>query len=217
MTTQREEGLVNDILSRGDLTAEEMEGELQKKDLCFTSSYDRPLTVLFLVLIILWLLPAVARWTGWGVLSFFARLPRVDFPVAVIVVAGAFVVAAVCLEAKVSSMRHKRGGLQDVHETMIIVREGPYRVVRHPGYLAEITYFALIPVLLSRWVPYTILAAIASAGMIAGIVYLITTEDRFNQRKWGVEYRRYMRKVPAINFLKGLKKLRDSSAPRTSE
>jgi len=205
---QEGEGLTEAILSKGDLTAEEMKEELQEKDVCFTSLYDRPFTAFFLALVILWLLPGIATWTGWGFLGFFARLPRANFPLAMMVVGVALVIAAVCLEVKVSSMRQKQGGCQDVHETVVIVGEGPYGVVRHPGYLAEITYFALIPILLSRWVPYTPFAAIASAAMIAGIAYLIKAEDSFNLRKWGEEYRRYMEEVPAINFVKGLKKLK---------
>ena len=208
MPEKDQEGRVKEILSKGDLTAEEMKEELQEKDVCFTSSYDRPFTALFLALVILWLLPAVATWTGWGFLGFFARLPRVDFPMGVIVIGAVLFVAAVSLEVRICALRQRRGGCQDVHETVVIVREGPYRVVRHPGYLAEVVYFTLIPILLSRWVPYTPLAALASAAMIAGIAYLIRTEDSFNLRKWGEEYRRYMEEVPAINFVKGLKRLK---------
>jgi protein-S-isoprenylcysteine O-methyltransferase Ste14 len=131
-------------------------------------------------------------------------LPRVDFPVAVIVIGAVLFIAAVSLEAKVVSMRQKWGGCQDAHETVVIVREGPYRVIRHPGYLSEMVYFSVLPIILSRWVSFTILAAICMVIAIASCAYLIRVEDSFNLRKWGQEYRQYMNEVPAINFVKGL-------------
>jgi len=199
------EGLVKGILGEGDLATQEIKEELWRKNVSFVRSYDRAFSGLFLVLVVLWLLPAIGRWTGWGFLGFFARLPRVDFPITVIVIGAVLFVAAVSLEARVVSMRLKRGGCQDAHETVVIVREGPYRVIRHPGYLAEMVYFSVLPIVLSKWVPFTILAAICMVVAIASCTYLIRVEDSFNLRKWGEQYRQYMKEVSAINFVKGLK------------
>ena len=79
-----EEGLVREILSDGTLCTEEIKRELKKNDICFVQSYDRTLSGLFVLLAALWLLPAIARWTGWGFLRFFVEFPRVDFPIGVI-------------------------------------------------------------------------------------------------------------------------------------
>ena len=98
-----------------------------------------------------------------------------------------------------------------MHETVVIIREGPYRVIRHPGYLAEMIYFGLLPIVLSKWMPFTVLAAISMAIAIASCAYLIRAEDSFNLRKWGEEYRQYMEEVPAINFVKGLRRLREET------
>jgi protein-S-isoprenylcysteine O-methyltransferase Ste14 len=201
-----EDGLVREILSDGPLSPEAIKRELKEKDICFVQSYDRTLSGLFVLLAAVWLLPAIARWTGWGFLRFFAVLPIVDFPLGVILGAALLFVAAVALEAKLVSMRQKQGGCQDAHETVVIVRNGPYAVVRHPGYLAEIVYFTVLPIMLSAWVPFTILAAICIAVAVALCVYLIRVEDRFNLKKWGKEYRQYMADVPAVNFVKGLSK-----------
>jgi protein-S-isoprenylcysteine O-methyltransferase Ste14 len=202
---QREEGLVREILSRGDLETKQVKEELWVKNISFVRSYDRAFSGLFLVLVILWLLPAIGRWTDWGFLSLFARLPRVDFPIGVIIIGAFLFIAAVSLEAQAASVRQKQGGCHDLHESVVIVREGPYRVIRHPGYLAELIYFPLLPIILSRWVPFTIFATIVIIVVIASCTYLIRVEDSFNQRKWGEEYRQYMEEVPAINFVKGLK------------
>jgi protein-S-isoprenylcysteine O-methyltransferase Ste14 len=201
-----EEGLVREILSDGTLSTEEIKRELKKKDICFVQSYDRTLSGLFVLLAALWLLPAIARWTGWGFLRFFAGLPRVDFPIGVILGATVLFVAAVALEARLVLMRQKQGGCRDAHETVVIVRDGPYGVVRHPGYLAEMVYFSALPIVLSEWVPFTILAVLCIAVAIALCVYLIRVEDRFNLKKWGKEYRLYVAEVPAVNVVKGLLK-----------
>ena len=206
----KEEGLVGEILEKGDLTVKEVKEELWKKNVSFVRSYDRPTSMLWLVLVVLWLLPAIAKYSGWGFLSFFAQLPRVDFPVVVIVIAAIFFIAAISLEAKVNLGRIRQGGCRDSHETVVIVREGPYKVIRHPGYLAEIIYFGLLPIVLSKWVPFTISAVVYGVIWIGVLVYLLKAEDNFNIRKWGDEYRQYMKQVPALNFVKGLKNLKMS-------
>ena len=208
MSKERKEELVKEILSQGDLTAKEVKEELWKKNVSFVRSYDRAALMLFYPLAVLWLLPAIAKYSGWGFLNFFARLTKVDFPVVVIVIGTIFFIAAVALEVKVTSARQRRGGCHDTHETVVIVREGPYRVIRHPGYLAELVYFALLPIVLSKWIPFTILAAVYIVVWDGVLVYLIKAEDGFNLRKWGEEYRQYMKEVSAINFVKGLKNLR---------
>jgi protein-S-isoprenylcysteine O-methyltransferase Ste14 len=67
-------------------------------------------------------------------------------------------------------------------------------------------YFGALPIVLSEWVPFTILAALCIAVAIGLCAYLIRVEDRFNLKKWGQDYRQYMAEVPAVNFVKGLLK-----------
>ena len=212
---RKREARVEEVLSRGDLAAGETRKELWKKNVSFVRSYDRHCNRLFWPLIALWLVPAVAKWSGWRFLSCFGRLSRVDFPIVVIVIGSLLFITAIALEVKVSSMRQKRGGCHDLHETVVIVREGPYRVIRHPGYLAELIYFPLLPIVLSRWVPFTILAVAYIVVWTGAIAYLLKAEDHFNLRKWGDEYRRYVEEVPAVNFAKGLKRLREEGKPPT--
>ena len=209
---QRDEGQVGEILSRGDLGAKRMKEELWARNISFVRAYDRAFSRLFLVLVVLWLLPAIGQWTGWGFLRLFAQLPRLNFPMVVILIGAIFVIVAIALDAKAGSMRQKRGGCHDLHESVVIVREGPYKVIRHPGYLAELVYFPLLPIVLSRWVPFTILAVVYIIVWTGAILYVLKAEDNFNLRKWGEEYRQYMKEVPAINFVKGLKKLREETS-----
>jgi protein-S-isoprenylcysteine O-methyltransferase Ste14 len=199
-----DEGLVAEILNKGDLSTEVIKRELEEKDICFVRSYDRAFSGLFVMLAALWLLPGIAQWTGWRFLRFLAELPRVDFSIGVIVTGAGLFVVAIALEAILVSIRQKRGGCRDAHETVVLVRDGPYAVIRHPGYLAEMVYFSALPVVVSKWVPFTVLTALCIVVAIASCAYLIRVEDRFNLRKWGETYRQYMAEVPAVNFVKGL-------------
>lgn len=198
-----EEGRVKEISKRGNLTAREIKEELRKRDISFVKSYDKPASIIFYLLAALWLLPAIAKYSGWVFLNFFARLPKVDFPIIVIVIGAIFFIAAILLDTKVMSLRKRLGGCNDTHESIVIVKKGLYKVIRHPGYLAELIWLPLIPIILSKWVPFTIFAIPGIVYIIGLMVYLIKVEDSFNIKKWGDEYREYMREVPAINFVKG--------------
>jgi protein-S-isoprenylcysteine O-methyltransferase Ste14 len=209
---QEQDGQVKRILAKGDLSANEVKNDLWDKDVSFVKSYDRRCIGLFWPLVVLWLLPAISQWSGWRFLNLFRRLPRFDFPIVVIVIGAIFLIAAISLEVKASSIRKKRGGCKDVHETVFIIREGPYRLIRHTGYLAELVYFPLLPIVLSRWIPFTVLAVVYMLVWTGAIVYLIKAEDSFNLRKWGDEYQQYMNEVPAINFVKGLRKTRKGAS-----
>ena len=205
---EKKEGLVGEILKKDHITAKELKEELGKKNVNFTKLFSRSYGGLLFVVAITWLLPAVAQYSDWVLLNFLARLPVVEFPIPVIVIGAIFFIAAISLEAKVTLIRKREGGCHDTHETVIVIREGPYRIIRHPGHLAEMFYFSLLPILLSRWIPFTVMAGISIVILIGSYVYMIREEDNFNVRKWGEEYRKYMKELPAINFFKGLKNLK---------
>jgi len=203
-----EKGRVNEILKKGDLTAREIKEELRKRDISFVKSYDKPASIITYLLAALWFLPAIAKYSGWEFLSSFARLQKADFPIPVVIIGAIFFIPAILLDAKVISLRKRLGGCNDTHESIVIVKEGPYKVIRHPGYFAELIWLPLIPIILSKWVPFTIFAIPGIVYLIGLMLYLIKTEDNFNIKKWGDEYRQYMKEVPAINFVKGLWNMR---------
>jgi protein-S-isoprenylcysteine O-methyltransferase Ste14 len=205
---EKKEGLVGEILKKDHITTKELKEELGKKNVNFTKLFSRSYGGLLFVVAITWLLPAVAQYSDWVLLNFLARLPVVEFPIPVIVIGAIFFIAAISLEVKVTLIRKREGGCHDTHETVIVIRQGPYRIIRHPGHLAEMSYFSLLPILLSRWVPFTVMAGISIVILIGSYVYMIREEDNFNVRKWGEEYRKYMKELPAINFFKGLKNLK---------
>ena len=60
-----------------------------------------------------------------------------------------------------------------------------------------------------------LLAIVYIVVWTGAIVCLLKAEDSFNLGKWGEEYRRYVEEVPAINFVRGLKRLREESSSLT--
>jgi protein-S-isoprenylcysteine O-methyltransferase Ste14 len=207
MTEKQDEGLVIEIREKENLEKDDIIKELKKGDVSFVTKYDRKMVVLISLAVFIWLLPFLATCTGWTSLSSLVNVPRMTFPPVVNALAAILLVASLILEAKVTSLRSRLGGV-DAHESLIVVREGPYAVMRHPGYLSEIIYFSVLPVVLSPWIPFTATAFIYILVVISIPVYLIRVEDSFNVRKWGDEYREYMDEVPAINFFKGLRERR---------
>jgi len=131
-----------------------------------------------------------------------------EFPLTIIIVGTLFIVLGISLISQASYRRKSLGGLQDVDETIHIIKEGPYRIVRHPDFLEQLFLFPSIPVVLSKWIPFTILGVIYWVLIIGTITLLIKVEEKFNIKKWGDEYREYMRDVPALNFIKGLWKIK---------
>ncbi|GEM_PF-745074 len=212
----KEEGLVREILGRGDLTAKEMKEELCRRNISWVRSYNRRVsTPLFYPFIILWILPTIAKLNEWSFLSFFAQLPAVDFPIVVMVAAAVLFVPAFSLVILAHSLRRRLGGCNDYDETVVIIRKGPYGVIRHPEWLGRIIFMPLLPIILSKWIQYTIFAITVSIITTGTMIYYIREEDAFNVRKWGEEYRQYMRDAPAINFVKGLWNASKSKSKKT--
>ena len=199
-------GIVNELLSKKGRTPEEVKEELKKEKIS-VRPYHMAWVSSLAVATILWILPAVAKYTGWRLLSFFNNLPHVEFPGVILILGILFIILGISLESQACYKRKERGGLKDVDETIFIIKEGPYKVIRHPGYLAEIILFLSIPIAFSIWIPFTVLAIFAWCLVISMTLFLIKWEDRFNIRKWGEEYRQYMLEVPATNFVKGLKNI----------
>ena len=91
---------------------------------------------------------------------------------------------------------------KDWTKTSVLVDIGIYSVVRHPLYLGWLLmYLAII-----FWSQHWLTAIIGIPGMVC--VYLISRqEDQRLIEKFGDDYKRYMQKVPRMNFLAGVIRL----------
>jgi protein-S-isoprenylcysteine O-methyltransferase Ste14 len=87
-------------------------------------------------------------------------------------------------------------GLYEDHQ---LVRTGPYAIVRHPIYSSLFAILLSTICMLTRWewaIPSIVL-------FVAGTEIRVRTEDRLLASRFGEEFARYQRKVPAyVPFLR---------------
>jgi protein-S-isoprenylcysteine O-methyltransferase Ste14 len=115
---------------------------------------------------------------GWGILmlsGLFGWLPIVEF--------------------------RRKGRVQGrgyIH-TSVLVDSGVYGIVRHPQYLAGVLMSIALPMISWHWV-------IVVLGIAAAAMYYSNTFDEEEGciEKFGDEYRRYMQRVPRMNFVLGV-------------
>jgi len=83
-----------------------------------------------------------------------------------------------------------------------IVDSGVYGVVRHPMYLGAMIMFFSHIFFGQNW----IVAVGAVVAMVCCYLIMLSDEQR-NAEKFGDEYKRYMEKVPRMNFVFGIVRL----------
>lgn len=192
------EGKIKDIaekLKRGEITSKEALKELQKRGLVEKEAWQ--------------IIPCVIYFILWLPLNsiFSDQLPAISFPRIVINISIVIAVLGMFLAVWVTCMHYKRGGLKH-DETIHLFKEGLYGVIRHPAGFGFIIVPILLPIILSAKVPFTLLSVAAIIVMIVYIYYGVYLEEKMDIKKWGDEYRQYMKEVPRFNFIKGLWLLR---------
>lgn len=210
---EKYKGLINEIVKQN-ISPHEIKEKLRKKGIS-----EKPYHIYWIISLsvsgVIWLLPSIAKYSGWEFLRFFANLPSMKFPLSIVIIGLLFIIVGISLISQASYRRKELGGLQDTDETIYIIKEGPYSIIRHPDFLGQLFLFPAIPIVLSKWIPFTILGVIYWVLIIGIIIILIVVEEKFNLKKWGKQYRKYQREVPAINFIKGLSNLKRRSHERS--
>jgi len=86
--------------------------------------------------------------------------------------------------------------------TTALVDTGLYSIVRHPQYTAGILFSLALILISQNW----IVAAMGSVVIL--LLYIdIFMADKYEVKKFGDEYKRYMKKVPRTNFILGIIRL----------
>ena len=87
--------------------------------------------------------------------------------------------------------------------TTVLVDRGIYALVRHPqGGVAGLLINLGVMLIVRHW----LIIVLGAAAMV--LTYLDTySEDRSCVEKFGDEYRRYMQRVPRVNFVAGIIRL----------
>lgn len=79
-------------------------------------------------------------------------------------------------------------------EGHVVVRDGPYAFVRHPGYLGFLLFCIGLPLIVGNW---PVLAALGGAMLIL-FSALIRVEDRLLVAELGEPYREYARRTARL-------------------
>jgi protein-S-isoprenylcysteine O-methyltransferase Ste14 len=192
------EGKVKDLaekLERGEITSKDALKELEKRGLLEPERWE---IIPWAIYFILWL-PLNFK--------FSAQLPAIHFPLVIISISIVLSALGMFLGIWATRMHYKRGGLNH-DETVILLKEGPYRVMRHVGGVTMMLPI-LLPIILSAYVPFSPLSVAAIITMIVYVYYsCLLEEEKLDIPKWGDEYLQYMKEVPRFNFIVGLWKLR---------
>jgi protein-S-isoprenylcysteine O-methyltransferase Ste14 len=119
------------------------------------------------------------QWIGWGVLGL-----SIFFGIAPI-----FILSRLGSVAKGKSYVH----------TQKLVDTSLYSIVRHPQYLAGILFNLAMMLLAQHWL-------ILLLGIISIILFYLDIQnaDQEGIDKFGEEYKRYIQRVPQVNFLYGI-------------
>jgi protein-S-isoprenylcysteine O-methyltransferase Ste14 len=192
---------------KGEITSEEARRELREIGLGHEETWKD--FIGYVVWGILCFLPLFARETKLGFLSFFTQLSAIEFPAIVVYLSIILFIAMIPLTAWGMYFNSRKGGCRSEDHTVILLKSGPYAIVRHPSGVAWAIFFATAPIILSGVFPFTILSVVAIVGIVAYHYYECVVEEReLDIPKWGKEYTQYMKEVPRFNFIKGLWNLR---------
>jgi protein-S-isoprenylcysteine O-methyltransferase Ste14 len=86
-------------------------------------------------------------------------------------------------------------------DTTNIIDSGVYSIIRHPMYLAFILTAIALIFISQYW-----LNIIIGIIRIVLLYYVILEEEKGDLEKFGQDYKDYMKRVPRLNFIKGILK-----------
>jgi protein-S-isoprenylcysteine O-methyltransferase Ste14 len=206
----KKEGRVKDLaekLERGEIIPKGALKRLEERGLAHKEGlWDY---IPFVVCVMLWLLPLFVEQTRSGFLGFL--FSTIDFPTVVIYLSIVVLAITFFMFAWALYLLHTKGrSVGPGPDTLFLVKEGPYRIIRHPSEFSVLIGIILLPIALSVWIPFTILAIAAIIVMATFMCYQILygKDKEVDIEKWGDAYTQYAKEVPAINIVKGLWNLR---------
>jgi len=96
----------------------------------------------------------------------------------------------------------KPGEGKSLMDTTVLVDSGTYGIIRHPYLLGGILMMCASILISQHW-----LAAIVGVPIIVWMYLEVVKEEKGLMVKFGDDYKRYMQKVPRINFILGIIRL----------
>jgi protein-S-isoprenylcysteine O-methyltransferase Ste14 len=166
---EKRKGKVKDLvekMEKGEIKSKEIIKELEERKLTEKAILKYEAWG-YVVWAILCFLPSVAKLPNLDFLSFLTQLPTIEFPLVVIYIAAILFIAVIPLTASGMYSNVKHGGCRSEDHTIILLKKGAYRIMRHPSHLAWSIFFTTLPIMLSEYVPFTPLSVIAIVVIFA--------------------------------------------------
>ena len=206
---EKKEGMVRDLIEkkkRGEITSKEAYQEIYRRGLQHGKYSSQITGLVMLVGGILCFITLIAKITDLPMLEPLTQLPAISFPPIIRYSAVVFILLSVIVMFHTTFLRAKKGGCgwKGESETIMLVTDGAYGVVRHPAHLCFGVILLSFTLILSEGVPFTILPVIGNILFFAASYYSGIEEEELNTLKWGDEYRQYMKEVPRFNFILGI-------------
>jgi len=205
----KKEGETRDLarkIDSGEISISEAKKEMKERGLAHHGIRIKGVIlgscIIFSLLLIY--LPAFAKLTGLEFLSFFAQLPGLDFFFFIKLLAIVILIIGFVLLIYASHLLKTKGGLNMGDDTLKFIREGSYTIIRHPISFGMLGLFIWPSYILSHVLHYTIISPFAQFVLIIALILMTREEDKMNLRKWGDEYKQYMKEVPRWDFIIGL-------------
>jgi len=212
----KQEGKVNDLVEKlksGEIASKDALKELEKRKLVEGERWEIIIWVVYFVFL---LLPPVSKQLKLEFLAFFTQLSSIPVPTILIYVLLAISFVGILVGIWATRIHYQKGGLNH-DETIILFKDGPYQVMRHPAILV-LTLPILLPIILSPLIPFTILSVAAIITMVVYTYYgCYMEEKKLDIPKWGDEYLQYMKEVPRFNFILGLWRLHKRKRERAKK
>ncbi len=214
-TYDRKEGAVKDLAEKykkGELSPKEVKEESKRRGFIVDKLSFTPIGTLFSIMGIagffLCILPTVYKYLKIEIFSFSTQSQTIEIPLIIIGIFVAIAIAITPLAIPASRLRKRIGGCEAEDFTVVLITEGPYSIVRHPTHLSALVWVIAIVFFISPWVSFSLLSILGILMIILAFYLMEIQEEKFDQVKFGDEYRQYMKEVPRWNFIKGLWNLR---------
>ena len=214
-TYERKEGAVKDLAEKykkGELSPKEIKKESKKRGIIVDKLTTTPIGILFTIMgvggFFLCILPTFYKYSKSKIFSFSTQFQTIEIPLVVIGISVGIAIAITLPTIQASRLRKKIGGCKAEDFTVVLIKEGPYSIVRHPTHLSALAWVIAIVFFISPWISFTVLSILGILMIILAFYLMEIQEEKFNQVKFGDEYRQYMKEVPRWNLIKGLWNLR---------
>ena len=212
---EKKEGVIKDLAEKvksGEITPKQAKEESKERGLTPDKLSFTPIGILFSVLgmigFFLCIAPTVYKYSKMEALSFSTQFQSIEIPLIGIGIVIGIVILLTILIGNATAVRKKTGGCKSEEFTVILIKEGPYKIIRHPTHFKALTWIIAIVITISPWISFTVLSILGILMIILAFYLMEIQEEKFNQVKFGDKYRQYMKEVPRWNIIKGLWNLR---------